>query len=190
VAVLGALVTIGGLAYLVGSALLWVSYWRIWRSLQTHERNLGYAEIRPAVMLALWAGGLLAVGVMPWLGWAVQLAAGSYVLYRTQRGLNRVWTGAAGGYRATPPSSPLTPMAPVDPGPDPRPPTPSAGQPPPLRAGETDIQPPSVEPPLHEEAPAFVCSACGNREPLVDGRRGGVRCPRCGDPSLVPEFGT
>lgn len=190
-ALLGAALALGGLAYLVGSVLLWISYWRLWRSVETHERNLGYDEIGPAVMMALWVGSLFVVGLIPLLGWAVQLAARSYVLYRSQRGLNRVWTGAAGGYEATPPATPLTPMAPVDPGPDPRPPTPRSPDPPPLRAGETPVPPPSAHrrgrsghDGAGERVP-FTCDACGNREEIPSRRPLRVNCPACGASELL-----
>lgn len=191
-ALVAAAIALGGIAYLVGSLLLWVSYWRVWRSVQTHERNLGYEAINPGLMLVLWVGALFVVGAIPLIGWAVQLAARSYVLYRSQRGLNRVWTGAAGGYEATPPTSPLTPMAPVDPGPDPRPPTPRAAHPPPLREGDTRVPPPSSSTDgagyrRGDGRVPFTCAACGNEELIPSRRPLRVNCPACGESEILRE---
>jgi predicted RNA-binding Zn-ribbon protein involved in translation (DUF1610 family) len=187
-AVLGAAIALGGLAYLVGSVLLWVALWRIWQHVQTHERNLGYEPISPSLMLVLWAGSLLVVGALPLLGWAAQLAARAYVLYRTQRGLNRVWTGAAGGYQARPPVSPMGPMAPVQPGPDRRPAKRRPTEPPPMRAGDTPIPPTSVTRSRargEREPVPFTCEACGNRELIPNRRPLRVNCPSCGESELL-----
>jgi len=192
-ALVGTAIVLGGAAYLAGSVLLWVSYWRIWRSLETHERNLGYEPVTPGAMLAVWVGAMVVVGLIPLVGWAIQLAARSYVLYRTQRGLNRVWTGAGGGYEATPPTTPLTPMTPIEPGSDPRTPTPRSPDRPPLRAGETGVPPPSAVGtddghgrPREDRVP-FTCQACGNHERIPARRPLRVNCPSCGESEVLRE---
>ncbi len=189
IALIGTLVFLGGLMFLAGSVLLWVTYWRIWQTIQAHERNLRYSSINPTLMLVLWAGSLLALAALPLIGWAIQLGARSYVLYRTQRGLNRLWTATADGYEVAPPRPRLASL----PAPAPQvgarspPPRPDLGVQRPTSSSMNRAHRRSSPPANQMDGVPFVCGVCANREQIPSRRPLRVVCPQCGETEILRE---
>lgn len=96
----GSVLALGGVALLlavVGGVAILVAEWRLWRFTEQHERRLGVDDpIRPGLMLAIAIGAGIAAQLVPTVGVLLGPAAVAYVLYRTQKGLNRVWRGPPG----------------------------------------------------------------------------------------------
>lgn len=177
------LLVMGGLLTLTGMVLLWVAYWRIWQFVSTHEANLGYEPLNASLMLVLWVGGLVVVGLIPIVGWAIQLGARVYVLYRTQRGLNRVWEAAGQGYEAPEPRFGYG-AAPRHPEPQAAGTTPGGLPPNPQRPRPHAREVPAPESTSGQTVP-YTCPACGNREQIPARRPLRVVCPACEESEVL-----
>lgn len=89
------LALVGLLGAALGGMGMFAAEWRLWKFVGTQERRLGTdSPLNPKLMV-----GLLVVGSFPgyvsFVGYIVAPLAFGYVLYRTQRGLNRIWQHAA-----------------------------------------------------------------------------------------------
>lgn len=100
------MIALGAVVGFVGILGVLTAQWRLWGFVSHHERSLDVSHpISPtAMLLALIAGGFLgriagAAAPETPLGMIVPTAVNLYVVYRTQKGLNRIWNAAASGYR-------------------------------------------------------------------------------------------
>jgi formate/nitrite transporter FocA (FNT family) len=106
---------IGGLIALGGSIGLLVGFWRLWKFIGFHEAQIGYRDTLSAgTMLAIYFGGNVVGSILfiILIGPLIAMAASGYVLYRTQKGLNRVWRAARDGYEPPEGPQPGVPQSP------------------------------------------------------------------------------
>lgn len=90
------------LAFFAGGIAVLVGMYRVWKWIEFHETEIGYRDSMSAgVMLLIYLGGGFVSGLLVLLliGFLLMPLVYGYVLYRTQKGMNRVWEAAEQGYQ-------------------------------------------------------------------------------------------
>lgn len=90
------------LGFFIGMIALLVGMYRVWKWIEFHETEIGYRDsLSAGVMLLIYLGGGFVSGLFIFLliGFLLMPLVYGYVLYRTQKGMNRVWEAAEQGYQ-------------------------------------------------------------------------------------------
>lgn len=90
-----------GLVGFAGAVGMLFAVWRLWGFVERHEQAVGVQDpLSPGTMLGLVLGLFVSL-IVPLLNVLAVLAGpfvAGYVLHRTQKGFNRIWVAASGGY--------------------------------------------------------------------------------------------